>query len=105
MFNDPSIDSLLVHYEEMSSNLDKLSENIRRFVPQLGELGKRRSAISAISATDRVLTGPERGEDIVKYFQHSPLEWIPKSLNKDTLKLLCDLEYDDHGECAGAVRP
>ena len=45
----------------------------------------------------------DRGMGVSEYFQQEPLEWIVKDLEPSTYAMLCQLGYNEDGECAASA--
>jgi hypothetical protein len=93
---DPSVDSLQVRYEDMAWNMDSVIESVKAFVPAVKNLDPWHSSLSDDSKGDR-------GMGVSEYFQQEPLEWIVKDLEPSTYAMLCQLGYNEDGECAASA--
>ena len=96
ILSDPSVDSLQVRYEDMAWNMDAVIDSVKAFLPAVKELDPWHSSLSDDSKGDRSM-------GVSEYFQKEPLEWITKKLDGSTLGMLCQLGYDEDGECAASV--
>ena len=96
ILSDPSVDSLQVRYEDMAWNMDAVIDSVKAFLPAVKELDPWHSSLSDDSKGDRSM-------GVSEYFQKEPLEWITKKLDGSTLGMLCQLGYNEDGECAASV--
>ena len=96
ILSDPSVDALQVRYEDMAWNMDAVIDSVKAFLPAVKELDPWHSSLSDDSKGDR-------GMGVSEYFQKEPLEWITKKLDGSTLGMLCQLGYNEDGECAASV--
>ena len=96
ILEDPSVDALQVRYEDMAWNMDAVIESVKAFVPAVTNLDPWHSSLSDDSKGDR-------GMGVSEYFQQEPLEWIEKDLEPETYAMLCQLGYNEDGECAASA--
>ena len=72
---DPTLDTVLVHYESLATNLDSTVARLLQHIPELESLDPQRAIEGKGTNWCESAGNAGRCESVVQYFKENPLAW------------------------------
>lgn len=99
VLDDPNVEVHQVKYEDLAWKMDETIDNLKAFLPQLGELNPWNSSLEEPKDAEEREKYGDRAMGIAQHFQKEPLDWRPVQLDDETFQMLCAVGYTTEGEC------